>query len=40
MRDCKMCVVGVYQFVFQFGLSSVGGFFLGFWLGLRLLYHH
>lgn len=37
-RDCKTCFLGVYQFVFGFGLSSVGGFVLGFWLGLKLLY--
>lgn len=38
LRDCRNCLVRVYEFVFGFGLSSVGGFSLGFWLGLKLLY--
>ncbi|GBF91256.1 hypothetical protein Rsub_03576 [Raphidocelis subcapitata] len=37
VRDCRNCAVAVYQFVFGFGLSSVGGFLLGLWIGLRLL---
>jgi ABC-type nitrate/sulfonate/bicarbonate transport system permease component len=37
-RDCKQLVVSIYEFVFGFGLSSVGGFFLGFWLGLKVLW--
>lgn len=38
VRDCRTVALGVYQFVFGFGLSSVGGFILGFWLGAKLLY--
>ena len=37
MRDCHQVFVRIYQFVFGFGLSSVGGFLLGFYLGFRLL---
>jgi ABC-type nitrate/sulfonate/bicarbonate transport system permease component len=37
VRDCHKVVVAVYSFVFGFGLSSVGGFLLGLWIGLRLL---
>ncbi|KAI8476895.1 MAG: hypothetical protein J3K34DRAFT_516161 [Monoraphidium minutum] len=37
-RDCRMWLVRIYEFVFGFGLSSVGGFLLGFWLGAKLLY--
>lgn len=39
IHDCRRCILHIYQFVFGFGLSSVGGFILGFWLGTRLLYH-
>ena len=38
VRDCRAWAVSVYRFVFGFGLSSVGGFVLGFWLGAKLLY--
>jgi hypothetical protein len=31
-------MLSLYQFVFGFGLSSAGGFLLGFWLGTKLLY--
>jgi len=37
-KDCRNCMAQVYQFVFGFGLSSIGGFILGFWLGTKLLY--
>lgn len=36
--DCRMWIIRIYEFVFGFGLSSVGGFMLGFWLGMKLLY--
>jgi uncharacterized membrane protein (Fun14 family) len=40
VSDVRSLFTGLYKFVFGFGLSSVGGFALGFWLGLRLLYRH
>lgn len=38
VRDCKTWATAIYRFVFGFGLSSLGGFALGFWLGAKLLY--
>ncbi|KAF8068249.1 hypothetical protein HT031_001936 [Scenedesmus sp. PABB004] len=37
LSDFKIWFGRLYRFFVSFGLSSVGGFLLGFWMGLRLL---
>ncbi|WIA30960.1 hypothetical protein OEZ86_001008 [Tetradesmus obliquus] len=37
LSDFKIWANRMYRFVIGFGLSSLGGYLLGFWMGLKLL---
>jgi hypothetical protein len=37
LQDAKMCGSWMYGFVFGVGLTAIGGFLLGFWIGFSIL---